>query len=104
MVRNTLQKAVFADFLLARNRFRTNYKAIFLWDSSGTYHIILFYYMNHTLIVVRHLYIKRAGRVSKIATGQAAVWVPSGAHRPQRRPYAHTRIGLHISKIQQILF
>ena len=34
MVRNTLQKAVFADFLLARNRFRTNYKAIFLWDSS----------------------------------------------------------------------
>lgn len=35
MVRNSLQKAVFADFLLARNRFRTNYKAIFLWDSSG---------------------------------------------------------------------
>ena len=35
MVRNSLQKAVFADFLLARNRFRTNYKATFLWDSSG---------------------------------------------------------------------
>ena len=34
MVRNSLQKAVFADFLLARNRFRTNYKATFLWDSS----------------------------------------------------------------------
>ena len=35
MVRNSLQKAVFADFLLARNRFRTNYKATFLWDSSA---------------------------------------------------------------------
>ena len=34
MVWNTLQKAVFADSLLARNRFRTNYKARFLWDSS----------------------------------------------------------------------
>ena len=36
MVRNSLQKAVFADFLLARNRFRTNYKATFLWDSSAS--------------------------------------------------------------------
>ena len=36
MVGNSLQKAVFADFLLARNRFRTNYTATFLWDSSGS--------------------------------------------------------------------
>ena len=36
MVGNSLQKAVFADFLLARNRFRTNYKATFLWNSSGS--------------------------------------------------------------------
>ena len=37
MVRKSLQKAVFADSLLARNRFRTNYKATFLWDSSSRY-------------------------------------------------------------------
>ena len=35
MVRDSLQKAVVANFLLARNRFRTNYIATFLWDSSG---------------------------------------------------------------------
>ena len=40
MVRNSLQKAVFADFLLARNRFRTNYKATFLWDSNAVRHIV----------------------------------------------------------------
>ena len=34
MVRDSLQKAVVANFLLARNRFRTNYIATFLWDSS----------------------------------------------------------------------
>ena len=36
MVRNSLQKAVVVNFLLARNQFRTNYKATFLWDSSGS--------------------------------------------------------------------
>ena len=30
-----MQKAVFADFLLAWNQFRTNNNAVFLWDSSG---------------------------------------------------------------------
>ena len=35
MVRNSLQKVVLLNFLLARNRFRTNYNATFLWDSSG---------------------------------------------------------------------
>ena len=35
MVRDSLQKAVVANFLLARNRFRTNYIATFLWDSSA---------------------------------------------------------------------
>ena len=29
MVRNSLQKVVFVNFLLTRNEFRTNYKAIF---------------------------------------------------------------------------
>ena len=38
MVRNSLQNAVFADFLLARNRFRTNYKATLFWDSSAMTH------------------------------------------------------------------
>ena len=80
MVRNTLQKAVFADFFLARNRFRTNYKAIFLWDSSGTYHIILFYYMNHTLIVVRHLHIKKSR--ARIEDSDR----PSGCMGAVRRP------------------
>ncbi|MBQ9244561.1 MAG: PD-(D/E)XK nuclease domain-containing protein, partial [Proteobacteria bacterium] len=37
MVRNSLQKVVLLNFLLARNRFRTNYNATFLWDSSGFY-------------------------------------------------------------------
>ena len=35
MVRNSLQKAVVVNLLLARNRFRTNYIATFLWDSSA---------------------------------------------------------------------
>ena len=34
MVRDSLQKAVLVDFLLAKNQFRTNYKATFLWDSN----------------------------------------------------------------------
>ena len=38
-----LAKGGFADFLLARNRFRTNYKAAFLWDSSALRHIIQTY-------------------------------------------------------------
>ena len=35
MVWSSLQKAIVADLLLARNRFRTNNNAVFLWDSSA---------------------------------------------------------------------
>ena len=41
MVRDSLQKAVFADFLFAWNQFRTNYKATFGWDSRDTAPLIM---------------------------------------------------------------